>query len=294
MPQLFETAADKAAYLSAYDAMLRKWPIPVLTGRVQTRLGSTHFIEAGTPAGPPLVLLPAVSVSATEWFANVEELGRSHRLFAIDIVGDAGRSVLEQQVVRSADYADWLAEVFAGLGLNRPAVAGHSYGGWLTLHLAAYRPDAVGPVIVLAPSSGLAPFHWYMKAFLRVAERLPFKPDAKRTLEMQAHKGFAVDPTFVRLMQAMTAHARTNVLFPTMLSDDELAAIRSPVLVLIGAQEMLYDGHRALERAMNLIVGAEGELIEGCGHLLIMEDPATIDRKIGAFLARVEGRAVLA
>ena len=282
---LFRTEQGRAAYMAAYDAMLARWPLSAESRFVQTSLGLTHILEAGRRDAPPLVLLPAVSVSATEWFANVGELGARHHLFAVDIVGDAGRSVLERRPQTPADYAGWLAELFAGLDLVRPAVAGHSYGGWLTLALAIHRPDAVGPIILLAPSSGLAPFHWYMKAFLAVAEKLPFKPGARSTLAAQAHKGFNLDDAFVHLMDVMTATARTDVLFPGPFSDDELKRIQTPTLLLIGEQEVLYDPVAAIDRALRLIPGAQARLVPGCAHLLIMERPGEIDRAILDFLA---------
>lgn len=282
---LFWTEEGRAAYMAAYDAMLARWPLSTRSRFVRTSLGLTHILEAGRRDAPPLVLLPAVSVSATEWFANVGELGARHHLFAVDIIGDAGQSVLEMRPQSPADYAGWLAELFAGLDLVRPAVAGHSYGGWLTLALAIHRPDAVGPIVLLAPASGLAPFHWYMKAFLAVAERLPFKPGARSTLAAQAHKGFELDDAFVRLMDVMTATARTDVLFPGLFSDNDLKRIQTPTLVLIGEQEVLYDPGAAIARALRLIPGVEARLVTGCAHLLIMERPGEIDRAILDFLA---------
>jgi pimeloyl-ACP methyl ester carboxylesterase len=282
---LFRTEEGHAAYLAAYDAMLARWPVPAKSRIVETSLGLTHMLEAGRRDAPPLVLLPAVSVSATEWFANVGELAKQRRLFAVDIVGDAGKSVLKNRPRTPADYARWLAELFAGLGLVRPAVAGHSYGGWLSMALAIHRPEAVGPVVLLAPSSGLAPFHWYMKAFLAVAEKLPFKPGARATLAAQAHKGFVLDATFVHLMEVMTASARTDVLFPGPFSDGDLRRIRSPMLVLIGDLEVLYDPVAAIGRAQRLIPGCRARLVPGCAHLLNMEQPAEIDRAILEFLA---------
>ena len=61
---------------------------------------------------------------------------------------------------------------------------------------------------------------------------------------MQAHKGFVADETFVRLMEAMTANARTEVLFPGPFTDDELSRIVARTLVLVGEGEVLYSPAR--------------------------------------------------
>lgn len=283
MPSIFRTPADRAAYLGAYDEMLRRWPRPTLRS-FDTGLGSTNVIEVGDSGLPPLVLLPPVAVSATAWFPIVGMLCRHHRVLAVDVVGDAGRSTLIRMPRSGADYADWLAECFDALGLTRPAVAGHSYGAWLTLQLAINRPAAVGPIILLAPASGLYPFHWYARLFLRLAETLPFRPSARRVLEAQVHRGYELDETFVALMDAVSAHVRTHVLFPTSLSDDELTSIRAPALILIGEDERLYSPTAALDRARLLIPNVDARLVPQASHLLPMERPGFVDAAIEAFL----------
>ncbi|HEV2516159.1 MAG TPA: alpha/beta hydrolase [Devosia sp.] len=293
MPSIFRTPGDRTAYLAAYDEMLRRWPRPSLRS-FDTGLGSTNVIEVGDRGLPPLVLLPPVSVSATAWFPIVGMLCRHHRVFAFDVVGDAGRSTLTRMPRSGADYADWLVECFHALGLERPAVAGHSYGGWLALQLAVNRPSATGPIILLSPASGLYPFHWYARLFLWLAEKLPFRPPARQVLGAQVHRGYELDETFVALMDAVSAHVRTHVLFPTPLSDDELTSVRMPTLVLIGESEPLYDATAALERARLLLPNVDARLVPKASHLLPMERPGFVDAAIEAFLEEAEAAVRIA
>lgn len=91
-------------------------------------------------------------------------------------------------------WPHWLAELIGALGLAKPAVARHSYGGWIALGTAALRPDALGPVTPIAPASGLARFRWHMAPFLRVAEDLPWGPSAETILRFgRGKKGCAAD-----------------------------------------------------------------------------------------------------
>ena len=285
MPSIFRTSTGRTTYLRAYDEMLRRWPRPTLRS-FDTALGTTNVIEAGDAGLPPLVLLPPVAVSATAWFPIAGMLCRHHHVFAIDVVGDAGRSSLVRMPRSGADYADWLVECFDALDLERPAVVGHSYGGWLALRLAVGHPAAIGSMILLSPASGLSPFHWYAGLFLRIAERLPLRPSARSVLKAQVHRGYQLDDTFVALMDAASAHVRTQVLFPTPLADDELMSIRVPTLILIGEDEPLYDPAAALERARLLIPNVEGRLVPLASHLLPMERPGFVDAAIESFLDR--------
>ncbi|MGN6486794.1 MAG: alpha/beta fold hydrolase [Devosia sp.] len=287
MDGIFRSPAAREEYRQAYMRVLGHWPKPELR-QVPTLLGSTSVIASGDAGWPPLVLLPPVAVGAVSWFPVASMLFRHHRIHAVDIVGDAGLSELERCPKSPVEYANWLAEVIAGLGLRQPAVVGHSYGGWLALLLARYRPDAVGPLVLLAPAAGLSAFHWHMGLFLRLAERLPLKPSAEDTLRMQAHPGFELEPDFVALMEAVSRNVRTNVLFPEPISDEDLATIRHPVMILIGEDEVLFDPSAALARGLRLLPRAEGRLVPGTSHLLPMERPALVDEAIESFLARTE------
>ena len=89
----FRTEASEARYMAAYDAVLAKWPVAYEDIVVPTRLGATHVIASGPADGSPLVLLHAAMATATVWRPNVEGLSEHFRVYAVDIVGQGGRSV---------------------------------------------------------------------------------------------------------------------------------------------------------------------------------------------------------
>ena len=270
----FRSDAGKAAYRKAYDRMLGRWPAPCRTRIVSGSLADTHVIEAGPANAPPLILLPAVSVGAVAFLPLVAHL-TGRRIIAADLPGDAGFTVAHRRMRDIADMADWLDELIGNLGLDQPALAGHSYGGWIALGAAVLRPRRLGPVTVIAPASGLVPLHWYMALFLRVAEYLPFRPSAASVLRVQAAPGWQPDPDFVALMEAMTRHLRTEVPFPVPFDAAFLARIAKPLQVVLAGGEVLYDPARAASRA-RAIPGAKLTVMEGAGHLLPMERPAEV------------------
>ncbi|HMN85713.1 MAG TPA: alpha/beta hydrolase, partial [Bauldia sp.] len=239
---------------------------------------------AGPSAAPPLVLLPAVSVGSVAWFANVAALAARHRVYAVDTIGDLGLSTLAAPVRRPADYAAWLAALFDGLGLDRPAVGGHSYGGWLALTLARHRPDRVGRLVLVAPAAAIGAFRLPVWLMLRLSRFVPLRPDVRRILSAQTAPGFKPDPDFVRLMQAVSRHGRPEVLFPTRFGDAALRAIAAPTLLVLGERETLFDPKAAAERARRLMPDVSVVEIAGAGHLAPMEKPDAVDAAILGFL----------
>jgi hypothetical protein len=91
---IFRTPASQAKYMASYDAVLALWPVPYESFDVPTRFGKTHVIASGPKEAQPLVLLHATSASATMWFPNIADLSREFRVYALDIIGDAGKSVV--------------------------------------------------------------------------------------------------------------------------------------------------------------------------------------------------------
>jgi pimeloyl-ACP methyl ester carboxylesterase len=142
-PSLFRSAEGEAAYLAAYRTLLLRWPIEPESVYVPTRFGQTHVLVVGPVDAPPLVLLHAVSVSSAAWFLNVAPLSQRFRIYAIDAIGDCGRSRMVSVPSDRAAYADWLDDVFMGLGLERASLLGHSYGGFLAINFSILQPEKV-------------------------------------------------------------------------------------------------------------------------------------------------------
>lgn len=284
---LFRSNAGKAAYEAAYDRLLSLWPVPYESAYVETRFGRTHMLVTGPEEGRPLVLLPAVSNSAASWFSNIGPLSQQLRVYAIDVVGDAGKSTLARRLQDQSEIAEWLSSVFDRLGLERPAVAGHSYGGWLALNLALYAPWRTGRLVLIAPAASLRPFHLLTRLGLslpHLPEWFPFQPSARTILQTMVTGDYRLNDKFVGLMEATVKHATTHLLFPTVFTDDELRQIEIPTLLLLGEAERIYDPREAVARAQRLLADLQVALIPDAGHLLTMQWAEIVNRRILEFL----------
>ena len=95
--------------------------------------------------GPPVVLLHGyVGDGPTTWRRQLDALGGEFTLIAWDAPG-AGRSSDPPETFGMAGYADCLAGFIAELGLERPHVAGLSFGGALAIELARRHPTVARP-----------------------------------------------------------------------------------------------------------------------------------------------------
>ena len=71
---------------------------------------------------------------------------------------------------------------------------------------------------------------------------------------------------------------------PAAFSDDELRAMRVPVLLLFGDHERIYDPAEALARARRLLPDFQGELVPQSSHDMCYSQRRLVDRRVLDFL----------
>ncbi|AUG80842.1 carboxylesterase [Kitasatospora sp. MMS16-BH015] len=270
-----------SAFLAAYDAVLAEWPTPVETRELPTAFGRTHVNVTGAPEGPPLVLLHGGQATAAAWYANVADLGRTHRLYAVDRFGEAGRSTVGDQPPRTtAELHGWLTEVLDGLGLDRPALLGHSYGGWIALGYAVRHPERVGRLVLLDPTQCFAGFR---PGYLLRALPLLARPTAARALALADWEtGARLGTPAWRTLQGLAAvqPGRRIVTGPRPRTD----RLRTPTLALFAERSRTHHSPRLVAR-LQAHPTLRAELLPGLSHhALPFTGTPELNRRIVTFL----------
>ena len=271
----------RVAYERAYNASLALWPIRFESQFVGTPFGDTHVVVSGDPQGDPVVLLHAAALTATQWYLQASELGRSHRLYAFDLMGDIGLSRQRARVHTRQEAADWLAATLDELAVDRSAFIGSSFGGFQAANLAVLRPDRVSALALLAPAATLKPFKLLANIFIRTGSLVPLPATVKPGLRGMMG-GDLPDERIVRQMEVGVDGFRydRSGIYPSEIPDIELGRVACPTLVLLGDREMIYDPEEAAARARQLITHAAVEVIPGVGHLLGMQRPDLVNRRL--------------
>jgi pimeloyl-ACP methyl ester carboxylesterase len=95
---------------------------------VPTRLGTTHINTSGPENAPAMVLLPGFGTNSTMWFPNIAALSSRFRVYALDTIGQPGKSV-PSGVLAASNSSNWIADVLDGLELEKACMVGISLGG---------------------------------------------------------------------------------------------------------------------------------------------------------------------
>jgi len=291
----FDSPAGEAAYLAAYAANMKFWPVPYESLDVSSRFGRTHLVACGPEDAPPLVLLHGHSASLTMWWPNAADLGRDFRLFAIDVMGQPGKSVPADPITSRAEYVEWLTAVLDALHLDRVCMAGMSYGGWLTLNFAMAAPERLERIVLLSPAGAFLPLvdEFYRRGAAVAATAT--RDEAESFLRWTGPDDVPTDPRLLERYERLVdqfhlgnRHFRgappDASVMPVAFTDDELRSVRTPTLLLIGEHEAIYDPGAAIQRALRLIPTIEAELVPKAGHLMSYSRPAVVDTRVVKFL----------
>ena len=295
-PTGFKTRDGEAAFMAAYDAAMNLWPVPYDEFEIPSRFGSTHVIACGPKDAPPLVLLHGYMATSLMWAPNVADFSRHFRVYAIDVMGQPGKTIPRDPIRSSADYVAWLSTTLYGLRIHRFSLAGMSFGGWLALNYAIAEPQRVERLVLLSPG-GLLPL---VKQFTLRALLMTYVPTRFIVNSFMRWIGFTDAPgeTDARplfdLMYLGMKHFRFAVetlrVRPTAFSHGELTTIQAPTLVLIGGGEVIYDPAKALERALRLIPDVRGTLIPHSRHDMCFSQRGVVDARVIDFLTGARPR----
>lgn len=298
---VFKTPEGEAAFLASYDAAVKRWPVSHEEIDVPTRFGTTHVVVSGSKDAPPLVLLHGYQATLTMWAPNVADFSGDYRVYAIDIMGQPGRSLPGEPIRNAADLVSWLTATLDGLNLHRISLVGMSYGGWVALNYAIVAPDRVQKLVLLSPG-GILPLATQFKVRGMLMVLFPARFTVNSIMKWL---GFTVGgETDARpvldLMYLGLKHVRippeTLRVMPAALSDDELRAIQVPVLLLIGEHEVIYDPAEALARARRLFRDVQGELVPQSSHDMCFSQRQIVDARVLDFLkkTRTDDQGVIA
>lgn len=103
-------------------------------------------------SGEDVILIPGLSSHPDIWNTTAAHLvAGGHRVHRVWVSGFAGRPAGANATGDTVGQpvAEEIARYIREQGLSRPAVIGHSMGGWMGLVLAARHPDLVGKLMVV-------------------------------------------------------------------------------------------------------------------------------------------------
>jgi pimeloyl-ACP methyl ester carboxylesterase len=284
----FKSPADRARYFQAYDKAMNECPPPDAVIDVDTRHGTTRVYRFGQGDAPPIVLLPGLMATAACYGPLISAFATHHPVYAIDTLGEAGRSVQTAPLTDIPDRAQCLGDVLERLQLTSVHLVGGSTGGWHAFNQAIHAPGRLASISVLDATTVTATFSRPVTCFGAVAAILNQDWAWRQFLRWSAGKDIMDQPD-VQLVLAGIRTYRARIPFQVCPSDDDIRSVRVPVLALFGARSVVHDPIFAANRLRALLPQAEVETLSDASHYLFLrpEDRDRIIDRVLKFVHRV-------
>ena len=256
------------------------WGVPHDRTSIETPLGSTHLVEAGT--GDTLcVFLPGTNFNAATSLRLLEGLSPRVRVVAVDLPGQPGLSSSVRPRPEAEGYGAWLGDVLDVVrARHRPerlVVVAHSRGAAVAL-AGPTDVDALG----LVSPAGLARVRT-SGGVLRTALPWLLRPTAARSaslLRLMSGAPGDPDPALVEWMTLVARDTRSTGA-PGPLPDHLLDRWRgTPVSVLAGEHDCFFPPER-LRGPAAARLGATVQVLDGVGHLAVEEAPDLVAEHLG-------------
>jgi 3-oxoadipate enol-lactonase len=240
--------------------------------------------------GPDLVLLHSLLSDRSSFEALAAALAPHRRLILVNLPG-FGTS---PPAAPLEGYADRVAEFLDALGIAGPTdILGNGLGGFVALTLAARHPARVGRIVLIGggvafPEAGRATF----RALADKVEREGMGAVAEAAVRrMFTDEVIAAHPEMIAERKARFAAMDAEVFaaaaraLATVDLSAELAAIRSPVLIVVGEKDAATPPAMAKELSGRLPDATMVELA-GVGHAPHLHAVEEVVRAISPFLDR--------
>jgi pimeloyl-ACP methyl ester carboxylesterase len=291
-PFPFKSKKGEKEYLAAYETMMAYWPLPYESMDIPGYYGCTHLVVSGPKDAPALVLLHGGRASLTMWSANVGDFSRDYRVYAVDIIGQPGKSIADRTFKKREDLIPWFSELLDALDISKADLVGQSYGGWFSMAYALHQPERVDKIALVSPAACFLPLNF--QHALKGA-RMFFFPSrsAMRSFKLwETYPKNIEDPENRAFFEAKLEqlylgfkHFRCQgEATPDIFTDDELKGLKAPILLLIGQQEVIYDPVGSIERARRLIPTIQAHLIPEASHDLAYFQAKTVNELVLGFL----------
>jgi pimeloyl-ACP methyl ester carboxylesterase len=230
----------------------------------------------------PVLFVHGAGGTHRYWLYQVRDLPRSCS-YALDLPGHGGSEGPGRSSIPA--YGDWLVSFLDAVELERAVLVGHSMGGGIALDVALRYPARVAGLGLIATGARLrvapailAGIRQDLQAIIRLIGDWAYGPEAP--------------PELVDLGRRQMAETPAQVLYDDMAACDafdvmeRLPEIAAPTLVIVGTQDRMTPPKYAVHLRDN-IAGAALHLVEGAGHMVMLENPPAVAQALQTFLVGI-------
>lgn len=277
-----------------------------------------HFLDAGADEHT-FVLVHGMGGHSQHWYEVIPALAARGRVLAIDLPG-FGDSELPAGGISLDGFADIAAELIRSLEIDRAVLVGHSMGGPIAIRFAARHPELAEAIVMIGgavyqfsallgmhdlvrfarerPRETAAIFAEIITAALPVPALVGSLVRRSPWLRRLVFAPYVLDPSALsdQAVRAMLAGAGAPGVLRTVRaiarSDprEGIADVHCPILSVAADLDRItpLGDSEAFQRE---VPRARTAIVEGSGHMIMLERPEELMAAIGELIDELDGAA---
>jgi pimeloyl-ACP methyl ester carboxylesterase len=264
-----------------------------------------RYVDTGGE-GTPVLLLSGIGGSLEFWSNQLDVLGKSLGLIALDYPGH-GLSDGDGQVHDPDSYAAFTLALLTALGLERVVAVGNSLGGAIALRLAGLAPDRIAGMVLASPAmmgpEVFLPFRLMSLPLLGELMTKPGKLSVEQQIGALFHDRALADETLRGVIwRNVHKDGASQSLLATLRKTLWIGGVRKaywaqsrslvgsatcPILFLHGRQDVVLPFQQSVDCA-RLNPRAVVKVIENCGHTPQIEAHQRVSHEVLAFVQALD------
>ncbi|UOQ76476.1 alpha/beta hydrolase [Hymenobacter sp. 5516J-16] len=138
-----------AAVVLAAPAASVAAPAAPVAASADTPAAHPNFTVRVVGKGQPLLLIPGLTCPGAVWDETVAHYQKQYQCHIISLAGFGGTPAPASTDPLLLNVRDQLLGYIKAQKLQKPAIIGHSLGGFLALWLSSTQPEATGPLVIV-------------------------------------------------------------------------------------------------------------------------------------------------
>jgi pimeloyl-ACP methyl ester carboxylesterase len=237
-----------------------------------------RYIAVGK--GEPIILIHGFGANAEyQWEPVIKDLSRDHLVIAMDVRGFGKSDKPHEKSQYGTQWTEDVIRLMDHLKIKKAHIAGYSSGGMITLKLLTEHPERFFTGILGGSGGARADFPFEgMDPLLQAYEAGLTWQEVVAKFNVPMPTGEQVE-NLKKAFDSKAQAAAGRSLRELMVSDEQLKAIRVPVLAIYGSNDMV----GLITGIKTLVPGIQVSVIDGASHADAPERPQFV-RGIRDFL----------
>jgi len=243
-----------------------------------------HYLDMKSqrPAADfPVIFIHGSGGNAGLWQRVMEGVAKDYRSIAVDLPGHG--SSRGEGFQKISEYGDFVNEFLEALGFKKVVLGGHSLGGAVVQDVALRYPQKLRALLLIGTGARLRVLPEALELMRKMAlgevpakfQPWGFSEQASPETIAEGEREWAKTGSLVRYHDFLACD-RFDIIA-------EVEKIRLPSLIACGKEDRLTPVKYS-QFLNQKLPGSRMELIDGAGHLVMLENPQALSRAILNFL----------